>query len=140
MIDWPTMTAVLRDWLTIIVIVVGGVGGYMGLRFATRRALEDAMDRAAADNRDLEGRLSARHGRLEERVMALERATDRLAAQLKELPSRREWHEVSTQIAEVRGELKATATAIEGLRGLIARLEQPLAQFLAAPPPDRPRR
>ncbi len=137
--EWGTIGAALRDWITVIAMMAAAMGAYFGLRFATRRALEDAMDRAAADNRDLEGRLSDRHGRLEERVVALERATDRLAAQLKELPTRHEWHEVSTQIAEVRGELKATATAIEGLRALIARVEQPLARFLAAPP-DHPRR
>ena len=132
--EWGILGSTLRDWLTVAALLAAALGAYFGLRFATRRALEDAMDRAAADNRELEGRMDSRHGRLEERVVALERATDRLAAQLKELPTRREWHEVSTQIAEVRGELKATATAIEGLRSLIARVEQPLAQFLASPP------
>ncbi len=126
MIDWPTMTAVLRDWLTIIIIVAGGIGGYMGLRFATRRALAEAIDQAAVDNRELETRVEIRHGRLEERVVALERATDRLAGQLKELPSRREWHEMSAQIADVRGDLKATAAAVEGLQQVIQRIERPL--------------
>lgn len=64
--------------------------------------------------------------KLEDRVIALEKAADRLNAGLKNTPTREELHEVKLGLEGARGEMKSLSVRLEGFTTALNAIEKPI--------------
>lgn len=118
--------ALFSNWLGICLILGGLLVNGLSIRFATRRALNEtrkALDVAVAQSQ-------ADDERIAERVVHLERVTDRLSNRLDNSPTRKELHQVVVEIKDMQKDMSALAASMHGFTDLLRRLETSLNSLL----------
>lgn len=116
----------ISGWIALFTAAGGIAVSFLYARFATRRQVDEVMVHVRSGDGEVAKELARAEKALEERVIALEKAADRLNVGLKNTPTRGELHEVKIEMERLRGGMGTLSAKLEGITGALNALEKPL--------------
>ena len=116
----------ISGWIALFTAAGGIVASFLYARFATRRQLDEVLVRVRSGDHRIASDLTRAEKALEDRVIELEKAADRLNLGLKNTPTRAELHDVKIEMERLRGGMGALGAKLEGITGALNAIEKPL--------------
>lgn len=116
----------ISGWIALLTAVGSIAASFLYARFATKRQVDEVKVQVLSGDGTIAKELTRVERALEERVIALEKAADRLNVGLKNTPTRSELHDVKIEMERVRGGMNTLSAKLESITASLNAIEKPL--------------